>query len=130
MMNRRRNSNLVCDTEWNYCLIFTVRNSSCGKVMFSQACVKNSVDRGGMHGRGVCVTEGGIHGRGMHGRGRAWQGGMCGKGGYMAGDTATEAGGTHPMECILVNNDTALVNEAVHHKAVFIQVWDSMRFCV
>ena len=31
--------------------IFTTRNSSCGKVMFSQACVKNSVhDRG----RGVC----------------------------------------------------------------------------
>ena len=27
--------------------IFTVRNSSCRKVMFSQACVKNSVHRGG-----------------------------------------------------------------------------------
>ena len=27
--------------------IFTVRNSSCGKVMFSQACIKNSVDGGG-----------------------------------------------------------------------------------
>ena len=26
--------------------IVTVRNSSCGKVMFSQACVKNSVHRG------------------------------------------------------------------------------------
>ena len=26
--------------------IFTVRDSSCGKVMFSQACVKNSVRRG------------------------------------------------------------------------------------
>ena len=29
--------------------IITVSNSSCGKVMFSQACVKNSV-----HGGGVC----------------------------------------------------------------------------
>ena len=28
--------------------IFTGRNSSCGKVMFSQACVKNSVQRGGI----------------------------------------------------------------------------------
>ena len=52
----------------------TARNSSCGKVMFSQACVKNSVHRGGgMRGRGV-------HGRGsymvggMRCRGRAWQG--------------------------------------------------------
>ena len=28
-------------------LIFTARNSSCGKVMFSQACVKNSAHRAG-----------------------------------------------------------------------------------
>ena len=30
-------------------LIFTIRNSSCGKIMFSQACVKNSVQGGGVH---------------------------------------------------------------------------------
>ena len=30
-------------------VILTVRNSSCGKVMFSQACVKNSVHRGGIN---------------------------------------------------------------------------------
>ena len=30
----------------------------CGKVMFSQACVKNSVHRGGVHGRGACVVGG------------------------------------------------------------------------
>ena len=47
--------------------------------MFSQACVKNSV-RGG----------------------RAWQGGMCGRGcvhgmeACVAGETATAAGGMHP----------------------------------
>ena len=29
------------------CWIFTVRNSSCGKLMFSQVCVKNSVHAGG-----------------------------------------------------------------------------------
>ena len=29
-------------------LIITVRNSSCGEVMFSQACVKNSVHREGV----------------------------------------------------------------------------------
>ena len=34
---------------WNI-FIITVRNSSCGKVMFSQACVKNSV-----HSGGVCL---------------------------------------------------------------------------
>ena len=28
-----------------FLVIFTVRNSTCGKVMFSQACVKNSVHR-------------------------------------------------------------------------------------
>ena len=32
--------------QWSY--IITVRNSSCGKIMFSQACVKNSV-QGGVH---------------------------------------------------------------------------------
>ena len=31
--------------------IFTARNSSCRKVMFSQACVKNSVRAGGVHPR-------------------------------------------------------------------------------
>ena len=44
-------------------VIFTVRNSSCGKVMFSQACVKNS-DRGGACIAVGCMWQGGIHGRG------------------------------------------------------------------
>ena len=34
-------------------LIITIRKWSCGKVMFSQACVKNSVHRGG----GVCQAD-------------------------------------------------------------------------
>ena len=55
-------------------LIFTVPNSSCGKVMFSQACVKNSV-----HGAGACMAWG-----------RAWPG-AC-----VAGETATAADGMHP----------------------------------
>ena len=42
--------------------IVTVRNRSCGKVMFSQASV--ILSRGGMCGRGC-----------MHARGHAWQGG-------------------------------------------------------
>ena len=50
------------------CLI-TIHNSSCGKVMFSQACVKNSVYMGG----GTCMAGGCIAGgecmvRGVHGR--------------------------------------------------------------
>ena len=32
--------------------VITVRNSSCGKVMFSQACVKNSVHKRDGHGSG------------------------------------------------------------------------------
>ena len=47
--------------------MITFRNSSCGKVMFSQACVENSL--GGEH---------------------AWQG-EC-----VAGEMATAADGTHP----------------------------------
>ena len=43
--------------------IFTARNSSCRKVMFSQACVKNSVHRWGVcipacNGQGVCLLRG------------------------------------------------------------------------
>ena len=33
--------------------VITARNSSCGEVMFSQACVKNSLHRGSMHGMHV-----------------------------------------------------------------------------
>ena len=62
---------------------------SWGKVIFSEACVKNSVHGGGggEHGRGAWVA-GDIHGGsgrracvvgGMHG-GHAWQGGVCGRG--------------------------------------------------
>ena len=86
---------------------------SCGKAMFSQVCVKNSVHgglhggrggdvhgrgacmagghvwQGGMHGRAACVVEG-MHGRGhawqgVHGRGHVWQGGMHGRGTCVAG---------------------------------------------
>ena len=74
--------------------------------------------RGGGHAwQGVCmagwhVWPRDVHGRGgMHGRGCAWQGGvymgghafqgsLCGGGhvwqGVHAGETTTEAGGTHP----------------------------------
>ena len=51
--------------------IITVRNSSCGKVMFSQACVKNSVHRGACMAGGHAWWEGGMHGKGKH----AWQDG-------------------------------------------------------
>ena len=55
-------------------LVFTARNSSCRKVLFSQVCVIPSVHRGVVRG------EGGVHGNG----------------GMRAGETATEAGGMHP----------------------------------
>ena len=78
---------------------------SWGKVIFSEACVKNSVrgGGGGVHGRGgmgggcVCVCgRGGMHGRGACvAGGHSWQGGVwwgecvaggvCGRGKSMAG---------------------------------------------
>ena len=70
-------------------LIFTVRNSSCEKVMFSQA----SVCQQGVHmarGRvwhGACMAKGGAC---------MVKGGMCGRGAGVAGETATAVDGTHP----------------------------------
>ena len=68
--------------------------------MFSQAHVNNSVHRGGLHGRGLCMTgEGACMVGGMHDRGgHTWQGGVHGGGGgaCVAGETATAADGTHP----------------------------------
>ena len=57
----------------------------CGKVMFSQACVKNSV-----HGGGGGCGKGGVRGRG-----HVWWG-VHGRGTCMARETATAADGTHP----------------------------------
>ena len=70
------------------CFLITICKSSCGKVMFSQVCIKNSVQgRGGMCGRGVCVAGG------VLGRGHAWRGGVvvC-----VTGVAATVAVGRHP----------------------------------
>ena len=50
---------------------------SWGKVIFSEACVKNSVHRRGVCGRGgVCVA----------GAGHVWQGGRAWQGVYMVGE--------------------------------------------
>ena len=47
--------------EWHCCiLLFTVRKRSCGNVMFSQACVKNSVPRQ------TATAADGTHPTGMH----------------------------------------------------------------
>ena len=102
----------------------TVRNSSCRKLIFSQVCVKNSVNstdvhgQAGVHGQGACMAGGvcvpggyawqgacmtggmqgggGMHGRGdMHGRGACMAWGMHGRGACVAGETATAADGTH-----------------------------------
>ena len=75
------------------CRIITVRNSSCGKVIFSQASVilstgerawQGSCMAGGYVARGcawqgACVA-GGMCGRGMHDRGHLWQRGLHGRG--------------------------------------------------
>ena len=69
----------------------TVRNSSCGKVMFSQVCQEFCPQVGG-----GAMCGGGVHGRGLcMGQGHVWRGhalwGTC-----VAGETATAAEGTHP----------------------------------
>ena len=55
-----------------------------GKVIFSEACVKNSVHKGsawlgGMHGWGACMAGGRAWPGGMHGwgGGHVWLGGAC-----------------------------------------------------
>ena len=71
-------------------IIITIHNGRCGKVMFSQVCVKNSVGgdmcssgamcgRGGHAWQGVCMAGGMYSRAGMHGRGCAWQGGIGGR---------------------------------------------------
>ena len=94
--------NVFCIRHGLLCLIITVRNSICGKVMFSQVSVILSVGemrdkRGGVCGKGACAwghawQGGGMHGKKghalgvMHGRvGHTWQGacmaaGMCDRG--------------------------------------------------
>ena len=42
-------SHLLAQDSQNWLAIVTVRNSNCRKVMFSQACVKNSVHGGGVY---------------------------------------------------------------------------------
>ena len=76
----------LCHVNAGLTYVFSYRrNSSCGKVMISQACIISSVHKGGgMHGGGACVVVGKAWG------GHAWQG-VC-----MAGETVTTAEGTHP----------------------------------
>ena len=91
----------------------TVCNTSCRKVMLSQACVKDSVQGGhvwqeqhawqvacvvvgrarqrGMCGRGACMV-GGMHGRGCAWWGACMAGGVCGRGAFVVG-AACMAGG-------------------------------------
>ena len=94
---------------------------SCGKVIFSEACVKNSVHgggdawQGGMHDRGHAWQQTGMHGKGgMCGRGHAWQqgehawqrGGACVAGGHewqILRDTVNERVLRILLDCILDN---------------------------
>ena len=80
-------------------LVFTVRNSSCGKVIFSQVSVCPQVGRawqGGMYGRvcvwpgacmagGMCGSRGHVHVAGVVWQGVAWQTGVHNRRAYVAG---------------------------------------------
>ena len=70
--------------------IITVRNSSCGKVMFSQVCVKHSVHGGRVSASGLgrvpaSGSSGAVHPPGRHPHPRA-----------DTPETATAADGTYP----------------------------------
>ena len=65
---------------------------SCGKVIFSQVCVKNSVHREG----GACMAGG------VCGRRYAWQGGMCGGGHAWQEKRQLQRTVCILLECILV----------------------------
>ena len=62
---------------------------SWGKVIFSEACVKNSVHTEGVHGKGGMNGRGALHGRGcvwlggMHRRGCMWQEGHAWQGAHV-----------------------------------------------
>ena len=73
---RRYSFTIACTTlllAWAMLSFVTVRNSSCGKVMFSQVSVILSTGGREVHGRGLCVV-GGMHDRGHVWRGHAWWG--------------------------------------------------------
>ena len=74
-----RHTELSYKPQITYCQLITVRNSSCGKVIFSHASVSHSVHGGaacGMCDGGACVAGG------VHGGGDAWQGGHAWRGGH------------------------------------------------
>ena len=73
------------------CTIFTVRTTSCGKVMFSQARVKNSV-----RGRGGCVG----------GRGHMWWGRACVAGEFPTATDSTHHTGMHSCSLYFEFQDT------------------------
>ena len=78
----------------------TARNSSCGKVMFSQACVIPSVHRVGVGGYPSMQWDGGVCPGGVCPGGVSVQGVFLPGGGGRClpypSKTATEASGTHP----------------------------------
>ena len=123
---------------------------SSGKVIFSEACVKNSV-RGGMRGgRGVrgcggtCVVGGawqGVHGSracmgGVHDRGHVWQGacmagGMCGRGACVAGGHVWLRG-MHGRGCVwqgaCVAGGYAWHNEIQSMSECYASYWNAFLF--
>ena len=89
---------------------------SCGKVIFSQTCVKNCVHEGeacvvrgacmagGVHGRGVCVA-GGCAAGGVCIAGGVWWGVCMARGHAWQEKTVIAVGGTHPTgmhSCIML----------------------------
>ena len=81
-------------------ILFYRPQRSWGKVIYSEVCVKNSVHRGDMHGRGVCMVGGAcMVGEACMVGGHAWLGGMCGRGHVWLGGAWLEGhawlGGMH-----------------------------------
>ena len=88
--------------------------------MFLHLSVSHSV-QGGMHGRGS-----------VHSRGHVWQGCTWG-GACVAGETATEAGGTHPtgMHSCLTSErwNTVGINYFIERFALIINIQIFTKLC-
>ena len=108
--------------------MFTIRNSSCGKVMFLQASVilstwgdgRVACMAGGMYGRGY-AWQGYMHGRGacMVG-GLHHRGGMCGRGAACVMGVGVAVAGVHSRG---VNQGTCMAGACVVEGCTWQERW-------
>ena len=118
-------------------LIYYRPQRSWGKVKFSEACVKNSVHgggghmwQGGMHGRGAYVARGACMAGGMHGGGHAWQGGMHGRGHTWQGGMHGKGGVHGRVVCVVGGGMRGRYYEIRSMSGRYASYWNAFLFCI